>query len=182
MNPHSVLVEQLESLSAALDDGADLGAILSVLVDDLVAVVPSFVGLEMTVIADGAPLTLSTLTDADGGRVRASLRLPLDLMGVAIGATAVVYAAEPGVFGELAETTREYYGLDGQVVVDGDLSTSGGPQVSGLTELSTVNQVLGMRIEDGHTLDEARDVLQRRAEDTGRSLADVARDEMGDRT
>ena len=78
------LIEGLTLLSDALDDPVvDLEAILSVLTDDLVSAVPSYLGLIITLHIDGSPIIVSTLDNASNGRARASLMLSLKPAGPA---------------------------------------------------------------------------------------------------
>ena len=122
--PH-VLSEQLSALTNALDDpGIDLAAVLGDLTGDVTAAVPSFLGLSMTLLLDGRPVTLTTI-DADlAAAAGASLLLPLDpLAGAGPGSSVVFYAGRPGAFVDLAADTRYAYGLDGDVVLDGHLTT-----------------------------------------------------------
>ena len=55
---HPDLIRQLNQLSEALDDGTDLHAVLAVLADDLLAVMPGFLGLELT-LAEATHRSLS---------------------------------------------------------------------------------------------------------------------------
>ena len=81
MDLHPDLIRQLNHLSEALDDGTDLHAVLAVLADDLLAVIPGFLGLELTFAEADTALTLTTLTAGTSAAVRASLLLPLAQMG-----------------------------------------------------------------------------------------------------
>lgn len=77
--PASSLSQQPSDLIDALDDpGSDLQAILAVLVDRLIAAVPSFLGLTMTLRVAGRQVTLTAIDPGDLGVVRSSLQLPLD--------------------------------------------------------------------------------------------------------
>jgi len=103
--PHA-LVEQLVALTEALDKpGTDLQAVLSVLTDDLIAAIPSFVGLAMTLCLDGNPVAI---TAADPGAelataARTTLRLPLPpIAGTDPASQVVFYAADRGAFAALA--------------------------------------------------------------------------------
>jgi hypothetical protein len=169
------LVDELDVLSAALHDGGDLTAILSVLMDDLAAAVPAFLGVELRLIAE-PPVVVSTLSRADTGRVKASVQLPLDLMGLApAGSALVCYAAAPGAFTDLALATRKQYHLDGQVRLDSQFVPLVSADVLGVADRVTTEQAIGVLIEQGHTPDEARAALQRRATRDGVALVDAAR-------
>lgn len=179
------LVLHLAELSEALDDsGADLQAVLAVLVDDLRAAVPSFLGLRMTIMhRDGhAPdgLTLNFLPPALAGDVASTLLMPLDQLGVsAPGSTVIFYAARSGAFVDLAADARFAYQLDGQVVVDGHLPTPDGPTIPsgifGLAEASTINQAVGVLIAQGHTSERALLMLRERARESAIGLHQAAR-------
>ncbi len=59
------LCRHLGALTDARDDPrTDLQAVLAVLADDLTAVVPSFLGLSMTLHLDGDPITLTAVGGA----------------------------------------------------------------------------------------------------------------------
>jgi hypothetical protein len=160
---HPRLIHHLDTLTEGLRDGSDLHAILAVLVDDLTEAVPSFLGLDLilTTAAD-ALVTVSTMDHSRARQVRASLLLPLGLMGVGYpGTTVVYYAATPGEFTDLAAATHARYELDGNVVLDEHLTPAAAPGITGLDELDTINQAIGVLIWQGHTPDEARAALQR---------------------
>jgi len=101
------LSAQLSELTDALDDpGADLQAILTVLVDDLTAVVPSFLGLRMTLRLAGEPVTLNAVEPAAVKAARSSLQLPLDpLAGAGPGSVVVFYARDVDAFTVVAADT-----------------------------------------------------------------------------
>ena len=138
------------------------------LIDDLTAAVPSFLGLRMTIPADGNTVTLNFLPPTMAGAVRTSLLLPLDALGVpGQGGTVVFYAARPGAFVDLAADTRVADGLNGQVTLDEHLPTPDHPAgpsgLFGHTETSTINQAIGVLLGRRHTPEQARSVLQRSA-------------------
>ena len=111
--PHP-LSAQLGALTYALEDpGIDLQAVIAELAADVTAAVPSFLGLTMTLLLDGRPVTVTAI-DADlAVAAGASLQLPLDpLAGAAPGSSVVFYAGRPGAFVDLAADTRYAYGLD----------------------------------------------------------------------
>lgn len=187
MNVPDDLGQYLAQLSEALDDGGtDLQAVLEVLVDDLTAGVPTFLGLRITVTQqhdngdtdDGDPtaVTLDFLPAVLAGAVGTSLRVPMDTMGVP-GAAVVLYAARPGAFTDLAADTRLAYGLDGQVVIDGHLPTPGSlvePVGVGQRDRSTINQAIGILIRSGYPPEEARRILRHRAGQGGITALEAA--------
>ena len=112
---------QLSALTDALDDpGTDLEAMLAVLVDDLTAAVPSYLGLIMTMHL-GDDLVMLTAIDADrAAAAGASLQMPLDpLVGAGPGSKVVFYAGTAGAFVDLAADAFRAHGQEGQVVLDG---------------------------------------------------------------
>jgi hypothetical protein len=176
----SSLIEGLTLLSDALDDPVmDLEAILSVLTDDLVSAIPSYLGLIIILHVDGNPIIVSTLDSSRNGRARASLMLSLlpTVPGAAAGSVAF-YSGEPGAFIELADDARWIFNLNGPPVLDGHLTLGrDGAEpagIRGLTAHTNINQAIGVLIEEGHTRDGARAELARRSVGTGRSLPEIA--------
>ena len=179
--PHT-LVEQLVALTEALDNpGTDLQAALSVLTDDLIAAIPSFLGLAMTLCLDGSPVAV---TAADAGvelatAARTTLRLPLPpIAGTDPASQVVFYAADRGAFADLAADARTGFNLDGQVVLDGHLPTAAtAPKltgIDGLTEFSATNQAIGVLIGQGNTPSEAHAELRRSATENREPLHGAA--------
>jgi hypothetical protein len=158
---------QLERLSQALEgSGDDLQSMLSVLIDDLTAAVPSFTGLRITIPTRGEPVTLAAV---DPTVSRASVLLPLHLLtDLPQGSELVFYAAEPGAFDELAADTRATYGLDGQVELDRHLPAPSAADVpvvtvEGAEQRSTMNQAVGVLLDQGHLPEETSAILAARA-------------------
>jgi hypothetical protein len=178
--PADQLTAQLSALTAALDDpGTDLETILEVLVDDLSAAVSSFLGLRMTLQLDGCPLTLTTM-DADLALTAgASLTLPVGRStDGAPGGTVVFYARHPGAFVDLAADLHRVHDLDCDVYLDGHLPSAGDQPcrsgITGLAELSIVNQAIGVLITRGYTPAGAIAELGSRAAGTPRGVPEVA--------
>jgi len=164
----AALARDLASLTAMLaTPGADLEALLAGLADRMRRAVPSYVGLSMTVVMDGCPITLAA---TPGGEVATSMRLPLTALGAAeAGSVVVFYAAQPGAFVDLAADAEFAAGDgDGLVVLDDELHRP--PAVSGLAGLdilSAVNRAIGHLIGDGYHPEEAGAELDRRARIAG---------------
>jgi len=175
---HPDLIRQLNQLSEALDDGTDLHAVLAVLADDLLAVMPGFLGLELTLAEANTPLTLTTLTAGTSTAVRASLLLPLARMGwtTEANSTLIYYADTPHAFAALAADVRATFDLDGQVVVDQHLEpATSPPSFTDLDDLSTLNQAIGILIGRGDlTLEEAHRELHRLATENHLPPLDIA--------
>jgi hypothetical protein len=147
------LAEQLDALSAALEDPAiDLNAILSVLTDDITAAAPSFLGLILTVHLDGEAITVSTMY-CDWART--SLVLPLETAAGVSGCELVLYAGEAGAFTSLAADSHLFSGRYGLVLIDAHLPPPAARLYASDTlaiyDLSQINQAIGVLIESGRT-------------------------------
>ncbi|MGS0687292.1 ANTAR domain-containing protein [Nakamurella sp. GG22] len=178
------LADDLDVLTQALGDPVlDLGAVLGVLTDDLLAVVPSYLGLSMTLQVDRTPVTFTFLTAAGCADVRASLWLPLVPPGApGRGGNVVFFAATSGAFRDLADDARWMFTLYGQAVLDGHLPSAGPAgreDSSSLGDFSDINQAIGVLIAMGHAAPEAQDELHRRARSCQRTLLETARDLLG---
>lgn len=157
------LTPQLDVLTEALNGrGDDLGAIFSVLVDDLSVGVSSFAGLSITVAVKGEPVTLTAMNSP---RAAASMLLPLST-GTQTGHV-VFYAENPGAFTDLAAGTQFALGPGCDVIIDGHLPppTALDAQLSldAVTDRSTTNQALGFLIGQGYPPEQAQAELTRRA-------------------
>ena len=98
------LVDALESLTTALDDqGTDLLAILSVLTDDVVAAVPSYLGLTATVYLGDEAITVGTINSASA---ETSILLPVETTATIAHCEIVLYAGVEGAFAALAADVR----------------------------------------------------------------------------
>ena len=167
MDTPAVLARDLATLTAALAmPGADLGALLTGLSRRIRLVVPSSVGLSMTVVMDDVPITLTIM---DGASVAASMRLPLSALGAAeAGSFVVLYAANAGAFVDLAADADFVVGAGKRLaVLDDDLHPTPAPGLDGLKTLSAINRAIGFLIGDGHTPAGASAELDRRALATG---------------
>ena len=168
MDNRHALRQYLDTLTTYLDiPGADLYAMLDVLIDDITAAVPTFLGLRLTTTAGGASTTITAVDRHPAPAARSSLLLPLhDITGAAPGDTMILYAAQPGAFGALATATRDTFNLDGQVRLDQHLPTAG--PLTALGQNSTedprlVNIAIGILIDQGHPPEQARAELTGRA-------------------
>ena len=162
------LASDLASLTAALGTpGTDLEALLAGLSESIRLAVPSCVGLSMTVVVDGFPLTLATVDEV--AEVAASMRLPLSALGVAgPGCVVVFYSANPGAFVDLAADAAFALGGD-HPVLDADLHPPVATGLGGLDALSAVNRAIGFLIGEGWTSEEADAELHLRARAAGTS-------------
>jgi hypothetical protein len=156
------LIRQLAALTETIDEpGADLQAMLQVLIDDLTLAVPSLLGLTLTVTRGGVPVTLQILPPEHADAVSTSLLIPLDMIGVDDpGGTLIIFAARPGALVDLAADTRFAYGLDGQVVLDEHRPTPSTPP--GATDpdgVRIIQQAIGLLIDRGHLPEDAPGIL-----------------------
>lgn len=173
------LSQQLSDLTDALDDpGTDLQTILAVLVDDLTAAVPSFLGLTMTLRVDGESVALTAIEADALPAARSSLQLPLDPMaGAGPGSAVVFYARDVDAFAELAADSRRLHGVDGQVLLDGhlpDRDAVQSPLVTDPAQGVVIHRAMGLLIDQGLTPEQAAHELRRRAAATGCALTDTA--------
>ncbi len=183
MHTPDALRQHLDALTTYLDiPGADLNAILDVLLDDIVEAVPSFLGLRLTVTAGGGSTTIVTLGPHQATIVKASLLLPLQqfIDEAAPGDGMVLFAAQPGAFISLANATRELFGLDGQVLLDRHLPISGDPAIGtdGDTteDLRLINIAIGVLMDRGYPPEQAHLELTRLAGGFHGSLAAAAQE------
>lgn len=175
MDMSAALASDLAALTAALDvPGADLGDLLSGLSRTLRQAVPSCVGLALTLVVDGAPVTFATV--ADDVSVATSMRLPLaPLAPPGEGGVVVFYANRAGAFVDLAADADFALGAR-LAVLDDDLEPATRHRGSGgLDDLSLVNRAIGFLIGGGHTPAEAAAELDRRARQAGSSRGEAAR-------
>ena len=166
MEISAALVADLTSLTDSLDQpDTDLEALLRALADDTRRAVRSYLGLTMTLIVDGYPVTLTAMDEfADPGDIATSALLPLPaLCDAEPGSVIVFYAGKAGAFVDFAADLSFALGLGLDVIVLDEHLTP--PRaVSGLTglvEMSQVNQAIGILIERGHTPEGARTELHR---------------------
>jgi hypothetical protein len=187
----TALAADLSILTGALDKpGADLSGTLRQLAAAAKRAVHSYLGLSITLSSGGRPIIFTALDGNVGADIRASLRMWLPPDAPASrnpAACLVLYAAAPGAFTDLAADLRWLTGtgtnLDaGAFALDADLIVSPDPDTpSGLTALSTINQVIGVLIGRGDTPEQAHRHLDRlaaaggvdRAVAAGLILADV---------
>ena len=180
MSSPDALRQHLDTLTTYLDiPGADLNAMLDVLIDDITTAVPSFLGLRLTVTAGAAGTTITTLHPDLARTTQASLLLPLhQITHAAPGDSLILYAAQPGAFTALATATRETFNLDGQIVLDPHLDTDADPLtppvVSGADDPRLINNAIGVLIDHGYPTDHAHQELTRRARRHGTNLTTAA--------
>ena len=182
----------------ARDDGLD--ASIAAFTAAIEAVVPSYLGLQMTIGQNGHPVTLTRI--APHRTATTSVRLPLTVLGPRFDAESRVtlYAATAGAFVDLAadlsyalhlptctdrstnacisDGNDQRYGQvgnDRRITLDADLPPSPlASGVSGLSEPSTINRAIGVLIGHGEHPDHAADTLRRDASRDGLELYSYA--------
>ncbi len=178
MDLPTVLARHLRDLVDGLETGEDsLGPALSALVQDLDTAVSSYLGLRLTLVLDGWPVTLTAFPPLDGVRPVTSLRLGLGALGPGFdpASQVVFYAGTPGTFVDLAADLAHVHGPRSSVVLDLDLPPLS--VVSGLTgvsEFTAINRALGVLLERGQDLHQARATLHHRAGAAGMDLPGYA--------
>jgi hypothetical protein len=170
------LTADLIDLAHALErPGRDLEARLRALADTIRHQIESYLGLTITLISDGHPLTVTAMDRlTDPGDITASARLPLDAIGAAApGSMIVFYAGDTDAFLDLAAELGSTSGL--RLILDDHIL--GGRVVSdvaGLSDLSQVNQAIGILIARGYPPAGARTELRRLAHRAELSLVPAA--------
>ena len=139
------------------------------------AAVASYVGVQVSLVQDGQPVTVTAMTSDETART--SLRLPQAVLELESDAESMVvlYASTPGAFVDLAaDLCYSLHATSGQLHIAGRADQEGGSGiavdvdvpgsalvsgVSGLKELCAVERAVGVLIDRGHYPDEARAAL-----------------------
>lgn len=191
MSVGSALLAQLRALTAGVDGDDSLEEALSSLVIQLRATVSSYCALQLVVMSDGHPVTLTDVVPGSESPA-ASLGVPLDVVvpELRTARRVVFFAVTPGALVDLAADLSHALNLplitgrspaadgsptrwDGEraIRLDGDLPadslTCG---LVGVEELSTINRAVGMLIGQGHPPKSAHRTLRRRALAAGLEL------------
>ena len=191
--PWSITVDVTTDLSTQLHQlsntelGSDtLDDTLLALTANLEAAVPSYLGLQLTIIENAWPVILTAIRPDPVATT--SLRLPLAVLGPHFDpqSRVTLYATIPGAFVDLAadlgyarhlptatnhvtdeagNSTRHGPRNGGlQIALDADLPPSTRISgMSGLAELSTINRAIGILLGQGHRPDRASETLRRNA-------------------
>jgi hypothetical protein len=166
VNLSAALAADLSLLSAAIQNSdGGLETVLESLAAEVYAAVDSYVGLTITIAAEGHRISFTT--SEAGAVATTSLSIPLAAVaGSQPGSSLVLYATNPGAFVDLAadlawvlEVKPSALVLDQHVALP---APSDG--VAGLRELATINRAIGGLIESGHTPESARAELRRHAD------------------
>ena len=163
--------------AASGDPGVDLEEMLGALADQLAAAWPAAVGLALTVVLDGVAVTL-TAGDRDLLiTANAVLTVPLCTPEDNDVANRVVFYAAPVCdFADLVAVVTRSGGRDRSSAHGHTCPRLG---VSGLAEFSARNEAIGVLTGQGHTPDEARIEIQRRATRNARTVPETAQDILG---
>lgn len=171
MDVPTALLTHLTQLGSSVGlDGEVLQAPLTSLAAELRTAVPSYRGLQVTIVDSGQPVALTDLLRFDGdGAVGTSLRVPLPLLGHAYegGSRVVFYGGTAGAFVDLAADLGHVLKTS-TIILDVDLPRT--PPISGLTglaELSAINRALGIMIDRGYQPDHAHETLRQGATAAG---------------
>ena len=197
MEVPTALLSDLAQLADSVDlDAGLLQTPLSALVAELRAAVGSYRGLQLTVVRDGQPVTLTDISDPDeDGSIVTSLRVPLSVLGPSHDARSrvVLYASVAGSLIDLAADLghvlkaatitadgqkRDGAARDGDrwpadlrppvLLLDADLPANTAVSgLTGLSEMSAVDRAVGIMIERGHHPDVAYDALSEQAAAAG---------------
>jgi hypothetical protein len=174
----------------ARDDALDesLAAFIAV----VEAAVPSYLGLQMTIGQNGHPVTLTRIKPHRTAATSVRLPLTALGPRFDPGSRVTLYAATAGAFVDLAadlsyalhlptctdrstdvgssdgdDQPRGQVGSDRRITLDADLPASpldsGVYELSGLSELSTINRAIGVLIGQGQHPDDASETLRRDA-------------------
>lgn len=166
MNLSAALAADLGLLSAAIHDtDGGLEPVLQSLDTELQGAVDSYVGLTITIAAEGHRISFTT--SEHDAIARTSLRIPLTAVaGSETGSSLVVYATNPGAFVDLAADLAWVLEVKpSALVLDQHLAVPAPSEgVAGLREHATINRAIGALIERGHTPEAARAVLRRDAD------------------
>jgi hypothetical protein len=175
----AALEADLRLLSALSGQDEDIEDLLRGMFGELTVAIPSAVGMSLTVHLGGQDVTLTALP-GNVGRIGASILFPLGPAPVNEGTCMVFYAATPGAFVDLAADLGWATGLSQQAILLDQhlLPPDDGSAVTGLRELSIINQAIGMLIERGETPEAARAELERLAECGGSTVQLVAAEVM----
>ncbi|MGI8760785.1 MAG: hypothetical protein ACR2LF_05745 [Jatrophihabitantaceae bacterium] len=171
----AALAADLTTLSETLDDqGLEIADTLRQLAVDAKLAVRSYLGLTVTSLVSGRPVTLTTLEfGAEPGDILTSLRLPMPPAatdGVAAPRVSVtLYAGIPGAFIDLAADLSWLTGRPlAEFVLDEHRILPSAPDTpSGLAVASLINQAIGVLIGHGYTPERAHRELDARGAQLG---------------
>ena len=152
MNISPVVAHDVDDLIFLVHlDDTDLLGVLQSLENTAELAVPSLLGWKLSFTIQGQPLRLTSIHPCvDTGRVRASLHVPLSrVLNPIAGAGVTFYAAQPGAFTALAADLAALHLTSEPLCLDEDLAPNLTPGLTGLPELSAINQAIGVLIAGG---------------------------------
>ncbi|MCA1983791.1 hypothetical protein [Nocardioides nematodiphilus] len=184
----AALGADLALLTQALDaPGVDLAETVRRLTGDARTAAQSYLGLSVAITAFEATFDFTVLDEGvESGDVRTSLWVPLTVAAEGSGAvdettspasvTLVFYAATPGALIDLAADLACLTGrpLTDFRLDDHPMPASGHTEPTLLEAISTINQALGVLIEEGATPEQAERDLATRAIHAGTGLPAAA--------
>jgi hypothetical protein len=190
----AALLAHLQDLTASIgQDDQDLDGTLAVLTAALGSTATTYCGLQLTLVENQCPVTLTAFTDGHHVPVGASLRLPLALVSPVVdpASRVIFFAVIPGAFTDLAADLSYALGgipveqaspaVDGvdqrgmrgddqrrAIELDADLPPlSLVSELTGLAELTVLNRAIGMLVDQGHDIEQAHQLLHRDAAAVG---------------
>lgn len=161
MDLPSVVLEDLAELLDSIGSSPSvLQDPLAALVSDLKLAVRSFLGVQIVVVRDAQPVTVTSFEPLlSYEEVATSLRMELDEFGTTGLATSVVFfAGNPGAFVDLAADLRVVPHREGSglaVTLDANSPSTLASGLLGLTTWSRFDRAVGTLIEQGHLPHEA---------------------------
>lgn len=165
MDISAVFAADLDELNDALNEpGTDLHSLLQTLGADARIAITLFLGLTMTLVADGAPFSFTVLEPlASELDPKTSLLLPLTVASADVGPL-VLYAAQGGAFVDMSadiaialEVELSTLTLDEHLILpDVDVATD-------LSDRMVINQAIGVLLDRGRTPNGAHEELRRAA-------------------
>jgi hypothetical protein len=186
----------LFSSGTSLDGDDALDTSLAAFTAAIETAVPSYVGLQMIIGQDGHPVTLTRIAPHRTATTSLRLPLRILGPRFDAESRVTLYAATAGAFVDLAadlsyalhlptctarstdvgssdadDQQRDRVESDRRIILDADMPpsplTSGVYELSGMSELSTINRAIGVLIGHGHHPDHAADTLRRDASREG---------------
>jgi hypothetical protein len=167
VEPSASVWADLLALSEALDEPGDVVSVLRDLGASCALAVSSCLGYSITVVGDSAAISVTLLEEPPSGcRIVTSVTVPLDsLVDVAAGSEITFYATKRGGLVDLAADFSYALGLSPDVVQFDLRLTPGAPgtSITGWDNATSLNQALGILLDHGFDLDQARAELDRLA-------------------
>lgn len=194
MDLPAAVLAHLQDLTASIgQDDQDLDGTLAVLTAALRSAATTYCGLQLTLVENQWPVTLTAFADGHDVPVGTSARLPLDLVSPAVdpASRAIFFAVSPGAFTDLAadlsyalggipidQASPAVDGVDQRwmpgshqrrvIELDADLPPlSRVSELTGLAELTVLNRAIGLLVDQGHDIQQAHQLLRRDAAAAG---------------